>query len=123
LTTKVFGHAEDDIGIREEAVLSGENARSLIKTRVALEDHARAEVTGVTDGKAKGARGHVDCMEIIKDQALAQAIPIVRVSHPLAKVTHEAAIGSIDQKQLETLMAHGLTPEQAVEMVVAGLLR
>jgi hypothetical protein len=123
LTAKVFGHAEDDIGIREEAVLSGENARSLIKTRVALEDHARAEVTGVTDGKAKGARGHVDCMEIIKDQALAQAIPIVRVSHPLAKVTHEAAIGSIDQKQLETLMAHGLTPEQAVEMVVAGLLR
>ena len=123
LTAKVFGHADDDIRIREEVVLSGENARSLIKTRVALEGHARAEVTGVTDGKAQGARGHVDCMEIVKDQALAQAIPIVRVSHPLAKVTHEAAIGSIDQKQLETLMAHGLTPEQAVEMVVAGLLR
>ena len=35
----------------------------------------------------------------------------------------EAAIGSVDQRQLETLMAHGLTPEQAVEMVVAGLLR
>jgi len=123
LTAKVFGHAEDDIRIREEAVLSGENARSLIKTRVALEGHARAEVTGVTEGKAQGARGHVDCMEIVKDQAIAEAIPIVRVTHPLAKVTHEAAIGSIDQKQLETLMAHGLTPEQAVEMVVAGLLR
>ena len=123
LTAKIFGHAQDDISIREEAVLSGENARSLIRTRVALEGHARAEVTGVTEGKAAGARGHVDCMEIIKDQALAQAIPIVRVSHPLAKVTHEAAIGSIDQKQLETLMAHGLMPEQAVEMVVAGLLR
>ncbi|HEX6173518.1 MAG TPA: SufD family Fe-S cluster assembly protein [Candidatus Binatia bacterium] len=54
---------------------------------------------------------------------MAQAIPIVKVTHPLAKVTHEAAIGSIDQKQLETLMAHGLTPEQAVEVVVAGLLR
>jgi hypothetical protein len=123
LTAKVFGHAEDDIRIREEVVLSGENARSLIKTRVALEGQARAEVTGVTEGKAKGARGHVDCLEILKDQALAQAIPIVRVSHPLAKVTHEAAIGSIDQKQLETLMAHGLAPEQAVEMLVAGLLR
>lgn len=123
LTAKVFGRAEDDIRIREEAVLSGENARSLIKTRVALEGHARAEITGVTEGKAKGARGHVDCMEIITDQAVAQAIPIVKVTHPLAKVTHEAAIGSIDQKQLETLMAHGLTPDQAVELVVAGLLR
>lgn len=123
LTARVFGHGDDDIEIREETVLSGENARSLIKTRIALEGHARAVVTGVTEGKAKGARGHVDCMEIVTDQALAQAIPIVKVSHPLAKVTHEAAIGSIDQKQLETLMAHSLTPEQAIEMVVAGLLR
>ncbi|HEY7559861.1 MAG TPA: SufD family Fe-S cluster assembly protein [Candidatus Binatia bacterium] len=122
LAARVFGHAEDDIGIREETVLSGENARSLIKTRVALEGHARAEVTGVTEGKAPRARGHVDCMEIVTDQAMAQAIPIVRVTHPLAKVTHEAAIGSIDQKQLETLMAHGLTPEQAVEVVVRGML-
>ncbi|HEU4637741.1 MAG TPA: SufD family Fe-S cluster assembly protein, partial [Candidatus Binatia bacterium] len=65
----------------------------------------------------------VDCTEIVTDQAVAQAIRIVKVSHRLAKVTHEAAIGSIDQKQLETLMAHGLTPEQAVEIVVAGLLR
>jgi hypothetical protein len=123
LTAKIFGHGDDDINIREEAVLSGKNARSLIKTRIALEGHARAEVTGVTVGKAQGARGHVDCLEIITDQAIAEAIPIVRVTHPLAKITHEAAIGTIDQKQLETLMAHGLTPEQAVEMVVAGLLR
>jgi Fe-S cluster assembly scaffold protein SufB len=123
LTAKVFGHAEDEIRISEAVVLSGEQARSLIRTRVALEGQAKAQVTGRTDGNAEGARGHVDCMEIVRDQAVAEAIPIVRVTHPLAKVTHEAAIGSIDQKQLETLMAHGLTPEQAVEMVVAGVLR
>jgi len=123
LTAKIFGHAEDEIRIREAVVLSGEQARSLIRTRVALEGQAKAQITGRTDGNAEGARGHVDCMEIVRDQAVAEAIPIVRVTHPLAKVTHEAAIGSIDQKQLETLMAHGLTPEQAVEMVVAGLLR
>ncbi len=90
---------------------------------MALEGHAKAQIPGGTDANPEGARGHVDCMEIVRDQAVAEAIPIVRVTHPLAKVTHEAAIGSIDQKQLETLMAHGLTPEQAVEMVVAGLLR
>ena len=123
LNAKIFGRGDDDIRIREEVVLSGAKARSLIRTRVALEGRARAEVTGITEGNAEGARGHVDCMEIVRDHAFAQAIPIVRVTHPLAKVTHEAAIGSIDQKQLETLMAHGLTPEQAVETVVAGLLR
>ena len=57
------------------------------------------------EAHAKGARGHVDCREIVKDNALASALPIVKVTHFLAKVTHEAAIGSIDQKELEILMA------------------
>lgn len=123
LIARVFGHANDKIKIKEKVVLSGENARGLIKTRVALEDEALAEITGITEGKAAGARGHVDCMEIVKDNATATAIPIVSVTNALAKVTHEAAIGSVDKRQLETLMAHGLTPEEAVDIIVKGVLR
>ena len=123
LTARVFGHADDDIKIREKVVLSGKNARGLIKTRVAIEDEATAEITGITEGNAEGARGHVDCMEIVKDNAVAKAVPIVSVIHPLAKVTHEAAIGSVDKRQMETLMAHGLTPEEAVDVIVKGILK
>ncbi|MCG2734806.1 MAG: SufD family Fe-S cluster assembly protein [Candidatus Methanoperedenaceae archaeon] len=65
----------------------------------------------------------MDCLEIVKDNAVARAIPIVNVSHALAKVTHEAAIGSVDKRQLETLMAHGLSPEEAVDVIVRGILR
>jgi len=123
LTARVFGHANDDINIKEKVVLAGKNSRSIIKTRVAIEDDARAEVTGITEGNAEGARGHVDCMEIVKDRAVAKAIPIVNVTNPLAKVTHEAAIGSVDKRQMETLMAHGLTPEEAVDVIVKGILK
>ena len=123
LTARVFGHANDDINIKEKVVLAGKNSRGIIKTRVAIEDDARAEVTGITEGNAEGARGHVDCMEILKDNAVAKAIPIVSVTNPLAKVTHEAAIGSVDKRQMETLMAHGLTPEEAVDVIVKGILK
>jgi uncharacterized protein len=123
LTARVFGHVNDNINIKEKVVLAGKNSRSIIKTRVAIEDDARAEVTGITEGNAEGARGHVDCMEIVKDRAVAKAIPIVNVTNPLAKVTHEAAIGSVDKRQMETLMAHGLTPEEAVDVIVKGILR
>lgn len=123
LTARVFGHANDDINIKEKVVLAGKNSRSIIKTRVAIEDDAQAEVTGITEGSAEGARGHVDCMEIVKDRAVAKAIPIVNVTNPLAKVTHEAAIGSVDKRQMETLMAHGLTPEEAVDVIVKGILK
>jgi len=123
LMARVFGHANDDINIKEKVVLAGKNSRSIIKTRVAIEDDAQAEVTGITEGNAEGARGHVDCMEIVKDRAVAKAIPIVNVTNSLAKVTHEAAIGSVDKRQMETLMAHGLTPEEAVDVIVKGILK
>jgi Fe-S cluster assembly scaffold protein SufB len=123
LTARVFGHANDDVKIRERVALSGENARGLIKARVAVEDEATAEITGITEGNAAGARGHVDCMEIVKDHAVAKAFPYVQVNNPLAKVTHEAAIGSVDKRQMETLMAHGLSPEEAVDVIVKGILR
>ena len=123
LTARVFGHATDEVKIKEKVVLDGENARGLIKARVAIEDEATAEITGITEGNAAGCRGHVDCMEIVKDRAVAKAIPLVQVNNPLAKVTHEAAIGSVDKRQMETLMAHGLSPEEAVDIIVKGILR
>jgi Fe-S cluster assembly scaffold protein SufB len=123
LRAKIFAHRTDHIVLKEAVMLRGERSRGLIKTRVVLADRAQAEITGITEAHAKGARGHVDCMEVVQGEARASAIPIVRVLHPDAKVTHEAAIGSVDKKELETLMARGLTPEQAVDLIVSGILR
>jgi len=122
LVARVFGHANDKITIREKVILAGKNARGLVKARVAVEDEAVAEIIGITEGRAAGARGHVDCIELVKDHAVAKAMPVVQVNHPLAKVTHEAAIGSVDKRQMETLMAHGLSPEEAVDVIVKGIL-
>lgn len=123
LTARILGSGDDRITLREAVALDGADARSLIKTRIALKDSASAMVTGITDGNAAGARGHVDCMELVRDLAVAGAVPIVNVTNPMAKVTHEAAIGTVDQRQMETLMAHGLNPDQAVDMIVKGILR
>ena len=54
---------------------------------------------------------------------IARAIPVVYVNDKQAKVTHEAAIGSIDKKQMQTLMARGLNEEEAVDVIVKGVLR
>jgi hypothetical protein len=54
---------------------------------------------------------------------IARAIPVVYVNDKQAKVTHEAAIGSIDKKQMQTLMARGLSEEKAVDVIVKGILK
>jgi len=49
-------------------------------------------------------------------------VPIATVTHPTAQVTHEAAIGSVDRKRLLTLMARGLREDEAVDVIIKGML-
>jgi uncharacterized protein len=39
-----------------------------------------------------------------------------------ARVTHEAAIGTVNKKELETLMSRGLDEDEAVDVIIRGML-
>ncbi|HHB11889.1 MAG TPA: SufBD protein [Chromatiales bacterium] len=123
LTTKAYGHGDDSLSVKETIRLNGEGARGLAKSRIALRDRATAEVVGATEGNAPYTRGHVDCVEIVRGEAVANAVPVVKVTDPRAYVTHEAAIGTVNKKELETLMARGLDEETAVDTIIRGMLR
>ncbi len=122
MITRIIGRGDDTITIREGARLNGEAARAVLNSYLALRDDARAEVYNTLTAAAPYARGHVDCREIVQGRAIAKAVPIVEVNHPLAHVTHEAAIGSVDSKQLQTLMSRGLSEEDATDLIIEGLL-
>lgn len=122
LVVKAYGYGDDAISVKETIRLNGEHARGLAKSRIAVRDQATSEVIGTTEGNAPYARGHVDCIEVVRDQAVASAVPVVRVRDDRAHVTHEAAIGTVNKKELETLMARGLDEETAVDVIIRGML-
>ena len=122
MMAKIDGKGDDEINISEKGNLEGENSRGVLTTRVALRDEAEAKVYNKLKADAPNARGHVDCKEIIQGDGRAEAIPIVDVQHPEAHVTHEAAIGSVDTKQLQTLMARGLSEDESSDLIIDGLL-
>lgn len=122
VVARASGYGDDRISIREKCVLAGEGSRGLIKSRVAVAGAAESEVVSEMSARGRHARGHVDCIEIVREHGKARAVPVVDVLEPTAKVTHEAAIGSVDRKQLETLMARGLCQEDAVEVIIRGML-
>lgn len=120
--TRVSGLADDVIKIREGAVLQGERARGVLKSRVAVRDSAQAEIYNSLVAAAAGARGHIDCTEILQGQGTVKAYPVAEVLHPKARVTHEARLGGVENKQLETLMARGLSETEAEELIIKALL-
>jgi len=124
LDAKVYGKAHDSILVKETILLNGANARGLAKTRIVASERCVSEVIGEVVGNAPFARGHVDCIEILTGpEARASAVPKLQVNDQRAKLTHEAAIGSVDKKQIETLTARGLSEAEAVDVVVRGMLR
>jgi Fe-S cluster assembly scaffold protein SufB len=122
LVAKAYGSADDEISVNEVVRLNGEGARGLTKTRVAVRGQAISKVYTTAEGNAPGAVGHMDCTEIVRDEAVAQNVPVVVVRDDQARVTHEAAIGSVNRKELETLMARGLGEDEAVDIIIRGML-
>ncbi|MFP4496897.1 MAG: SufB/SufD family protein [Vulcanimicrobiota bacterium] len=122
MSARVNGTGDDVIKIKEIGHLVGEKATGVLTSRIAARDNTKAEVYNKMTASAPYARGHVDCKEIIQGNGTASAVPIVEVKHPKAHVTHEAAIGSVDSKELNTLMSRGLYEDQAVDLIIDGLL-
>jgi Fe-S cluster assembly scaffold protein SufB len=122
LVAGAYGSADDRVRVNEVLRLNGEGARGLTRTRVAVRDQASSEVYTTAEGNAPGAVGHMDCTEIVRGGAVARNVPAVVVRDDRARITHEAAIGSVNRKELETLMARGLDEEEAVDIVIRGML-
>ena len=122
LSTKAYGQADDHLRVTETLRLNGEGARGLTRTRVAVRDRATSEVFTTAEGNAAGARGHMDCTEIVRGDAIARNMPVVLVRNDRAQVTHEASIGAVNHKELETLMARGLDEDTAVDVIIRGML-
>ena len=122
LVAKANGFGEDKVDVNEVVRLNGEGSRGLTKTRVAVRDQATSEIYTTTEGNAPGAVGHMDCTEIVRGAAVARNMPVVVVRDDRARVTHEAAIGSVNRKELETLMARGLSEDEAVDIIIRGML-
>ncbi len=122
MLTRIYARGDDRVSIREAAELNGEGAVGVLVSHLAVKDTAWADIYTDLAANAAHCRGHVDCKEIVQGSGRARAVPIVAVNHALAHVTHEAAIGSVDSKQLQTLMARGLDEEAATDLIIQGLL-
>lgn len=123
MDSKIYATKNDYIKIVEKMYLNGEESRGTVKARVFAADETYSEVYTEIYGNAPYAKGHVDCIEVVKgSKAEVSAIPIIKVTNDLAELTHEASIGRVNKKELETLMSRGLTEDEATDMIVRGML-
>ena len=122
MKARISGRKDDRIRVKEAARLEGEHSRAVLTTHIAVRDRAAAEI--LNEILAMAAFSRVTSTARRSSRETAPPRPCRRRSPaPQAHVTHEAAIGSVDSRQqLQTLMARGLSEEEAVDLIIQGLL-
>lgn len=125
INSKVFGKSQKDIiSIIDKVTLEGDGSKSLVTMRAAAKNGGRVFMQGETYARGANSVGHIDCQEIVSGKgSIAKAVPIVEVSNDEARVTHEASVGKINQKELETLMTRGMDEGEATELIIEAMMR
>lgn len=117
-------------------LVAGDGAHMDVGSRVILnEPGTRAEIisrtisTGGTiiargnlTGKAEGIKAHLECKGLILKEGIMHAIPELDARVPGVEMSHEAAVGKIDRREIEYLMARGVDEDEAVSTIVRGFL-
>jgi len=108
-----------DVG--SKVVLSAPDSRAEIISR-AITSGGTIIARGSLIGKVAGIKAHLECKGLILNDGLMHAIPELQAYVPNVEMSHEAAVGKIDQHEIEYLMARGLDEDEAVSTIVRGFL-
>ncbi|MBW2099871.1 MAG: SufD family Fe-S cluster assembly protein [Deltaproteobacteria bacterium] len=73
-------------------------------------------------GKVADIKAHLECKGLVLKDGLMQAVPELQGHVPGVDMSHEAAVGKIDKREIEYLMARGLNEEEAISTIVRGFL-
>lgn len=109
-----------DVGSR--VLLNAPECRAEVITR-AVSTGGEVISRGHLVGNAQGIKGHLECRGmILKEPGRIDAIPELEGSLPDIEMSHEAALGKIDEEAIQYLMARGLTADESAAAIVRGFL-
>ncbi len=110
-----------DVGSR--VFLNAKNARTEIVSR-AITTGGNITARGYIEGNAVDVKGHLECRGLILGETgTIYAVPELKGNLPGIDLSHEAAVGKINEEEVTYLMARGLTREEATATIVRGFLR
>ncbi len=119
----IYGRKDSYIDLGGRIVFEGENSKGEIVSRIIADDSSQVYSRSELIGKAKSSKGFLDCRGIILNKnAKIVAVPILDAQHPESELSHEAAIGPINEEEIEYLTTRGFDKDEAMSTITRGFL-
>lgn len=121
--TLLYGSKNSILDVGSKAVLRAKGARAEVTARAIAIDQSQIIARGQLVGEAPETKAHLDCRGLLlSSQARIHSIPELEAKVEGTELSHEAAVGKIQEEQLNYLMTRGLNEEQATALIVRGFL-
>jgi Fe-S cluster assembly scaffold protein SufB len=121
--TLIYGSKDSIIDVGSRAILKAKGARAEVTSRIIAKDSSRTYARGHLVGEAPETRAHLDCRGLmLSSEAVIYSIPELEARVEGTDLSHEAAVGKIEEEQLYYLMSRGLTEDKATALIVRGFL-
>jgi Fe-S cluster assembly protein SufB len=118
------GRQQADTGTK--MIHMGPNTRSTIVSKGISAGQGQNAYRGLVrmSRRAENARNHTQCDSLLLGERCgAHTYPYMEVKNPTAQVEHEATTSRIGEDQLFYCRSRGLSPEDAVSMIVSGFCK
>jgi uncharacterized protein len=117
------GQKESVLDVGSRVILEGQGCSTEMVSRSVSKDKSQIYARGHLAGRSKNVKGHLECHGLVlSDDSLIYAVPELEGASTELELSHEAAVGKIDEEEVLYLMSRGLTEEEATSMIVRGFL-
>ncbi|MCQ5336566.1 MAG: SufD family Fe-S cluster assembly protein [Candidatus Methanomethylicia archaeon] len=119
----IYGSQDSIIDLGSRIILMNEGCSGESIFKVVATGNAKVYNRGQIIGQNRNTKGHLECRGMILcPTASIVAIPELIAEHSETELSHEAAIGKLQEEQLNYLMARGIPPDDAIGILVKGFL-
>lgn len=117
------GQKDSIIDVGSRAYLNAKGAAGEVISRAVSKDESKIYSRGHLAGTVPNVKGHLECHGLVlSDDSMIYAVPELEASSANLEMSHEAAVGKIDEDEINYLTSRGITEEEAASMIVRGFL-
>jgi len=120
----IFGKGTSIIDVGSNLMMENRGCRGNSVSRVCAADQSKVYARGKLVSYNDEAQAHLECKGILfSHQAEIISVPELEVyGAPQSRLSHEAAVGPIEEEAINYLRSRGLTKEEALSLITRGFL-
>ncbi|MEM0017145.1 MAG: SufD family Fe-S cluster assembly protein [Candidatus Korarchaeum sp.] len=123
LSSVIVAPKDSRVDVGGSVFLRAEGTSAEVVSKVIARDSADVITRSLISAEARGTRGHIECDGLLlSNSSRILTLPALDAKVDDVQLSHEAAVGKLNEEQLYYLISKGFSEEEAKSILVRGFM-